>query len=144
MITNSTKTSVAGKTVIPTDDSILLLKTADIIFLESNANYSYVYLQNTSCYIICAQLKECEQVLNNSLFLRCHKEYLVNISFLKSRNIYNRTTFELKNGILIPISRRRKPLVNRILKALQGAFIIKVTINQNTDFVFCRSVLVIL
>ena len=51
----------------------------DIFYIEADRNYSRIFTANKE-YLLSITLKLIEQKLSESLFLRIHRSYLINIS----------------------------------------------------------------
>lgn len=93
------------KLVLPTQNGTLRLPLKQITHIEGERNYSFIYLSNGSRELSSKNLAYFEDILIDKNFFRSHRSYLVNryhINALKSDQ------FVLKNGVEIPISRRKK------------------------------------
>ena len=66
-----------------TKGKMIRLSHDDIIYVEACQNYVTIYLEKTK-YITYLTMKELEQKLSNTSFLRIHKSYLVNESKIHS------------------------------------------------------------
>ncbi len=92
------------KLVLATQSGTLRLPLKQITYIEGERNYSYIYFANGSRELSSKNLAYFEEILNDKSFFRCHRSYLVNryhVETLKNDH------FALKNGIEIPISRRK-------------------------------------
>lgn len=87
----------------------------DIIYCNSEGNYTTFYMVNREKILISKSMKKVEEIVNLNIFLKCHQSYLVNVNYIEK---YISDGFLiLKNNIKIPISSRRKEIVlNRIAK----------------------------
>lgn len=93
------------KLVLATQNGTLRLPLKQITHIESERNYSYIYLSNGSRELSSKNLAYFEEILTDKSFFRSHRSYLVNKYNIETlKNDY----FVLKNGIEIPISRRKK------------------------------------
>jgi two-component system, LytTR family, response regulator len=93
------------KLVLPTQNGTLRLPLKQITYIEGERNYSFIYLSNGSRELSSKNLAWFEDILIDKNFFRSHRSYLVNryhINALKSDQ------FVLKNGVEIPISRRKR------------------------------------
>lgn len=100
-----TKTVDDQKLVLPTQSGTLRFALKQITHIEGERNYSYINVSNGSRELSSKNLAYFEDILLEKGFFRCHRSYLVNryhIEALKEDH------FVLKNGIEIPISRRKK------------------------------------
>lgn len=92
------------------------IKTADIIYIHAAGAYSTIYSTSKS-YIISKSLKELEAEIDSSTFIRSHNSYLVNANYIsKLKKADNAEFITLFNGEDLPISRRKKEEVMKIIK----------------------------
>ena len=70
------------KVPVKQGDTILLLATKDIVYFEAFDNYSFVYTRNGEKKLCDYSLLFLQQRLGDQ-FLRVHRKYIVNISFIK-------------------------------------------------------------
>jgi two-component system LytT family response regulator len=104
-----TQSSENQKLVLHTQNGTLRLALKKITHIKGERNYSYIYFSNGSRELSSKNLAYFEDILNDKSFFRNHRSYLVNryhIEALKADH------FVLKNGVEIPISRRKKTLAN--------------------------------
>ena len=92
------------KLVLPTQNGTLRLPLKQITHIEGERNYSYIYLSNGSRELSSKNLAYFEDILIDKNFFRSHRSYLVNRYHI---NTLKNDQFVLKNGIEIPISRRK-------------------------------------
>jgi two-component system LytT family response regulator len=100
--------SISSKKIkFNTDGKLIFLDKEDILFVESEGNYSTLHLSNSKQIVLTKKLKELTQVLPDSHFFRIHNSYIVNLGkikeFIKSDNY-----IILESNHKIPISRQRK------------------------------------
>jgi len=91
--------------VLNTQDDFLQIPLGKITVIESDRNYSYIYLINSTRKLSSKNLAYFEDVLTDKGFFRCHRSFIVNrihVDSLKNEELL------MKDGRLIPISRRRK------------------------------------
>lgn len=97
------------KLVLPTQNGTLRLPLKQITHIEGERNYSFIHLSNGSRELSSKNLAYFEDILIEKNFFRSHRSYLVNryhIVTLKT------DFFVLKNGLEIPISRRKRTEAN--------------------------------
>lgn len=75
----------------------------NIQYFKAFNGYSEVWVEN-KCYRKDISLNELEQILDSRLFVRVHKQYIINMLFIK---MYNSTNVKI-NEELIPVSRRKQ------------------------------------
>jgi len=89
---------------------------ADIIYCESESNYTILHLAGEPKLTVCKTLGEIEDLLTHTHFLRIHRSYLVNTErikeFIKSDGGY----LIMENKFEIPVSRNKRDELGEILK----------------------------
>lgn len=93
------------KLVLPTQNGTLRLPLKQITHIEGERNYSFIYLSNGSRELSSKNLAYFEDILIDKNFFRSHRSYLVNRYHI---NALKTDRFVLKNGVEIPISRRKR------------------------------------
>lgn len=102
--------------VISNHQDLLIINIDDIIRIEADRSYCYVYLADDSIEYISKSLREMEELLSQKQFLRTHKSHLVNLEFIAKYITDNNGALVLSNKKIIPISRRRKKEVIGVIK----------------------------
>ena len=102
--------------MLNTSTGNLLIDTNTIVRIEASSNYSKLYFSNGKVLVSAKVLKWFEERLPQQSFTRLHRSHLVNNFFLQLHQS-NDNAFELQNGNIIRVSRRRKKLV--LMKCLQ-------------------------
>lgn len=101
---------------LPLANEIRFIRIHEIVFCQSENNYTIFNLSNGEKIVVSKGLYEYEELLPENIFVRCHQSYIVNKEFIKSLNkegaiCYLQTTNE-KN---IPVSRSKREFVKRKL-----------------------------
>lgn len=94
-------------------EGVFLLEPRDIICLEGLSNYTKFSFTNQKQLLAAKTLKEYDEILSEHHFIRIHKSYLVNKDHIKRMD--NEGILWLTNNISVPISRRKKEEVTRLL-----------------------------
>ena len=105
--------------ILKTQDGDLRLVLNDIIHIEGDRNYSYIYLKNGGRKLVTKTLIELEELLDAKGFYRCHKFHILNAEHIKSYT--NGNFVKLSEAITIPISRRKKKVFLEWFTAYQNA-----------------------
>lgn len=93
-------------------DKLHFLKTSDVRFISVDGNYIYVYTDERKFAI---RMSMNEFIENYNGFIRVHRKFAINPSFIENVNLRND---ELTiNGRLIPLGRRYKRETLNLLKA---------------------------
>ncbi|RYF15160.1 MAG: response regulator transcription factor, partial [Flavobacteriales bacterium] len=69
------------KIAIPTMEGLQFLYIKEIVYLEASSNYTIFYLQNNQKLFVSRSLKEFEELLPHSTFIRIHHSYIINKDF---------------------------------------------------------------
>ncbi|PQJ80051.1 LytR/AlgR family response regulator transcription factor [Polaribacter porphyrae] len=95
------------KITINTDGKLVFLEPKDIFYVESDGNYSTLYLSDKKKIVVTKKLKDINELLPKDHFFRIHNSYIINLNkikeFLKSDGYV-----VLENNAKIPVSRQRK------------------------------------
>jgi two-component system LytT family response regulator len=95
------------KVTINSDGKLLFLNIDDIIFVQSDGNYSTIHLINNQKKVVTKKLKDINSILPQSSFFRTHNSYIVNLhkikEFLKTEGY-----LILESNHKIPVARQRK------------------------------------
>lgn len=87
----------------------------EIIHLEADDYYTKFFIQDQTPVVVSKPLKEYEAILPKDQFFRCHKSHLVNLDYVMRYDKKDDNVLILKNGNLVPVSRRRlESLMNRL------------------------------
>lgn len=97
----------ANKIAIPTQNSILFIDLNEIIYGEASNNYTKLILTEGRNLTISKTLKDIQDVLENSHFLRIHRQYIINLNHVNHFN-RNESTLTMNNKITIPVARNQK------------------------------------
>lgn len=96
----------------------LSLPVKDIIYLESDSNYTNIYSKRRSAKTLVAlSLCKIQEALTAANFVRVNRSFLINISYVKRyEEERNTVCLTLTNNIKLRSSRRRTALVLNSLK----------------------------
>jgi two-component system, LytTR family, response regulator len=97
-----------NKLAIPTLEGLLFFDINDIVHLEANSNYTYIYLSNKTKITASKTLKEFEEFLPDDIFFRTHHSHLINLNYIKRYIKGDGGQIELQNGTYVDVSRRKK------------------------------------
>ncbi|MGJ5642794.1 LytR/AlgR family response regulator transcription factor [Formosa sp. S-31] len=92
---------------INTDGKLIFVETEDIIFVESDGNYSTLFLNDGQKIVITKKLKEVNAILPEHYFFRIHNSYIVNLNKIKEY-IKNDGYVITQSNHKIPVARQRK------------------------------------
>jgi len=62
-------------------EKMIKIYVADILYIEADRNYCRIF-SKTHEYLLCVTLKAIEEKLDNRIFLRVHRSYIINLSHI--------------------------------------------------------------
>jgi two-component system LytT family response regulator len=99
------------KIIIRTLESIFLVPVSDIVYCESDGNYTSVYLASGKKIMVSGTLKEYEEILGEYGFFRVHKSYLINLKHISSFERADGGYVILGSDTQIPVASRKRELL---------------------------------
>lgn len=95
------------KIIINTDGKLLFLEASEILFVESDGNYSSINTIDNKKIVLTKKLKEVHALLPSDQFFRIHNSYVVNLH--KIKEFYKADGYVIiENNHKIPVSRQKK------------------------------------
>ncbi len=73
----ATKIAIAGQ------NGVSFIELNEIVFAEASNNYSKLILADKRIFILSKTLKDVQEVLEESHFLRVHRQYIINLNHVK-------------------------------------------------------------
>ncbi|MFT5215153.1 MAG: two-component system LytT family response regulator [Glaciecola sp.] len=107
LLLNINNTPAKQKVTINADGKLIFININDILFVQSDGNYSTIYLKNNKKKVVTKKLKDINAILPQSSFFRTHNSYIVNLHKIKE---YLKTEGYLimESNHKIPVARQRK------------------------------------
>lgn len=103
------------KIPLPTNNGIILVAPEDILYLESDSNYTQVFFKSGNKILISKTLKSFDEKLSHLNFCRVHAAFIVNLNEIDRYIKGDGGTLVMKNRSSVPVSRAYKQdLLNRI------------------------------
>jgi two-component system, LytTR family, response regulator len=93
---------------IPSLDGFQFVETENIIYLEANSNYTCFYLINNAKITVAKTLKDFEELLPASVFIRIHHSYIINKNLVEKYINGKGGQVVMKNGAVLDVARRKK------------------------------------
>ncbi|GAB3997949.1 hypothetical protein GCM10028807_44310 [Spirosoma daeguense] len=100
---------------LPYLNRTVFISVDDILYLQGEGNYTFLYTRDKKRYLVSKTLKEFEKLLDGTMFLRIHKSYIVNLGYVQQRISTKSRQVQLADGREIDISRRRLKEISRQL-----------------------------
>ena len=111
-----TTNNSAKRIVLNSADRIHVVNISDIIRCESEGGYTLFFLQNKNQILVTKTLKEFEEMLDDTTFIRIHHSHLININYLKEYVKADGGTAIMTDNSQIPVSVRKKEHLMKMLK----------------------------
>ena len=100
-----------NKIALPTMEGLQMIPVENILYCESDSNYTIFYLKDKQKIIVSRTLKEMEELLEEFSFARVHSSFLVNLhevnKYVKGEGGY----LVLNGGTIVNVSASRKKLL---------------------------------
>lgn len=96
------------KIALPTMEGFEFINLDQIIRFEADSNYVRVILANQKILLVCKTLKEMEETLKQSNFVRVHNSHMINLEYVQKYLKNGGGSLLNKDGFEVPISRLRK------------------------------------
>lgn len=111
------RSSFPLKLAISTQEGIEFINTKEIVRIEADGSYCWFYMTNGRKLIVSKYLKDFQELLTGTRFLRIHNSHIINLDFVKRYMRRDTYLVEMKDGSLIPLSKNKKEL---FLKMVAG------------------------
>jgi two-component system LytT family response regulator len=92
---------------LATSDSFQFVNVADIIYCQSESNYTNFFLKDGTRVMISKTLKSVEDLLDKQIFHRIHQSYLINIDHVR-KFVRNESVVVMDNKSILPVAQTRK------------------------------------
>ena len=89
-----------------TQEGELRMQLKQILHIEGERNYSFIYLDGKRKKLVSKTLGEFEDILSDKAFFRTHKSHLVNFKHIVNHRGFK--TVELSDATELPVSRRKQ------------------------------------
>ncbi len=107
MLSNFNSKFDKKRITINTDGKLLFLDVDDIIYIESDGNYSTLFLKDQKKIVVTKKLKEVNAILPEHYFFRIHNSFIINLNKIKAF-IKNEGYVIMDSNHKIPVARQRK------------------------------------
>lgn len=98
------------KLILNTADGIHVIRVNDIIHLTADGSYVQINMINNEKLMVSKNLKELEEMLDETHFFRTHQSHIINLHFVKKLVKESGGFIEMKDGEQVPLARRKKDL----------------------------------
>lgn len=105
---NYATSSLPQRIALPHTHGLVFAEVRQIVYCESDSNYSRCYLESGEQYLISKTLGDVQEVLETHDFVRVHRQFLVNLTHIQKLVKGEGTYLLLSNGGTIPVARQQK------------------------------------
>jgi len=98
------------KIALPTSEGLRFVKVEDIIRCESDNNYTNFFLKTREKILVTKTLKDYEETLSDSNFIRIHQSHLINLAYVERYIKGEGGSVVMSDGSEVEVSRRRKEI----------------------------------
>lgn len=108
-----------GKIALPHHNGVIITDVNEILYCESDNNYTKFYLQNGDSILIAKTLRDVQETLGEGdPFFRVHRQYFINTNHIKRYIKGEGAYIIMTNNQSIPIARNRKDEFNGLFQWL--------------------------
>jgi two-component system LytT family response regulator len=115
---NKLGSPVEMRLCLPTQKGFTILKLEEILYCEAQRSYTIFRLANNKSIIISKPLFDYDRLLSDTIFLRIHKSFLINLLHVKEYIRGEGGAVLMTNGVEIEVSRRKKELFLQKVKEI--------------------------
>ncbi|MEL6863271.1 MAG: LytTR family DNA-binding domain-containing protein [Bacteroidota bacterium] len=108
-------TEKGRRIILPAQNGMIYLNLDEICYLESEGRYARVHLIDGSDLLTTKSLKDCQDLLNHPFFLRVHRSYIINLSYIKKYTKGRESFVLMENKAQIDVGKNYKEELSRIL-----------------------------
>ena len=107
-LSHNTSTRTFERITLNTGSGLLFIQTAEIMRLEAQGNYSFVFLENGERHLAAQSLATFEEMLPAPPFFRSHQSHIVNTRFVRKLAKDDGDSLWMTDKAVVPLARRRK------------------------------------
>lgn len=104
----SKKGNVMDKLALPSMEGLQFVGLDDIIYCESQDNYTQFFLTTGQRVMVSKTIKYFEELLDENRFFRVHRSHIINLKYIDKYVKGEGGYIVMKQGNRIPVSRRKK------------------------------------
>jgi two-component system LytT family response regulator len=109
---------ISAKIAVPVSEGLEFIKVNDIVYAQSQNNYSLLILNNGEHLLFSKTLKDVESTLKKYYFIRIHQSYLINPNYMKKYFRNDGGSILMENGKTLPISQSKKESIASVFNAI--------------------------
>lgn len=122
LLQNIKSKEAPAKIALPQLGGFTFLDINQIVSLQADSNYTIIHKKDMHKLVVTRTLKDFEDILDNNLFLRVHKSYIVNLSCVKEYSTADGGMVKMEDGNVWSVSRRQLDLFLQKMKNFSRNF----------------------
>lgn len=103
-----TQHKISDTLALSTIEGLQFIKMKDIMYMEASSSYTNIYMNSGVKYIASKTLSTFEEIMDEAVFFRPHKSYIINLKNVKQYIRGEGGEVIMENGISISLSRTKK------------------------------------
>ena len=111
----SNSKSQEDKIALPTSEGFEFVEIKNIVHIESDSNYSKIFLLGGKHMVVTKLLKDFDDMLSPYRFYRVHNSHLINLNYIQKYIRGEGGQVVLQNGDTVYVSRRKKEEFLRLI-----------------------------
>jgi len=117
VLLNNVQENTNKKIILKTNNDLHIVSISNIVRCEAEASYTHFFLYNGTEITVSNNLKKYEHDLKPYHFVRVHNSHIINVNYI-TKFSNNGGVIELINGVTIPVSKRKKEELIKIISEL--------------------------
>ncbi len=113
-------TRLFDRIALNTGNGLLFTRPDEILRIESQGNYTYVFLENGERHLISQLLTSFEKMLPGPPFFRAHQSHLVNTAFIRKLSRADGDSLVMVDKSVVPLARRRREAFVEMMGGSKG------------------------
>lgn len=110
------KNNAQNRMAVPGKNGLYYYQVDDVVSIEGDGSYSIMHLTDKKEVVVTRKIKDFEESLGESGFIRVHKSFLINSSHITQLHRDDSGYLLMSNGQKIPISPKDKEEIIRKIK----------------------------
>lgn len=106
-----------SKIAVSSQSGVFFIDLKDIVYAEADSNYTTLMLVDGRAFVVSKTLKDLQDVLEDSHFLRVHRQYIINLNHVTHLD-RTRSTLTMINKKELPVARNQKDKLSEMYKWL--------------------------
>lgn len=109
-----------NKIAIPVTDGLEFVEIKNILYCQSQNNYTTIFLKNGESLFISKTLKDVENSLKRFMFIRVHQSFLINPSYMQKYIRNDGGYILMSNDQRIPLSSSKRALIAEVFDGINS------------------------